>query len=240
MIKIGLTLSIEHNGPIEEFAIPSDYISSVIECGALPVLIPPLEDKEKLEHILAGIDGIIMTGGDDISPEMYGEKNKGFSRNTSRIRDEAELYILGRALESGCPVLGICRGFQLINVYFGGTLYQDLETQFRIGINHRNLFMTPEDLHHEVRIEENTQLFEVIRCERFMVNSRHHQGIKEPGQGLVQSAHSSDGIIEGIEHPGMNIIAVQWHPENLARLGGRYNALFIDLIHRCEVFRERK
>lgn len=235
MIKTGLTLSIEKNGSIEEYAIPTDYVKAVAECGALPVLIPPLEDKDKLDQIISGIDGIIMTGGDDLSPEMYGEKNTGLSRNTSVVRDEAELYILDKVLNSGKPVLGICRGFQLINVYFGGTLYQDLESQFRIGINHRNIFVNPEDLHHEVRIEEGTMLSEVIRCERFMVNSRHHQGVKNPGKGLVQSAYSSDGLVEAVEHPEMNIIAVQWHPENIAALGGKYKALFIDFIHRCEL-----
>lgn len=237
MIKIGLTMSIELSGLIIQYTIPTDYIKAVADNGAVPVLIPPLEARKNLQQILSGLDGIIITGGEDISPEIYGEENTGLSRNTSKVRDEAELFILESVISSGCPVLGICRGFQLINVYFGGSLYQDIESQYRIGINHRNTFMNSGDLHHEVRIDEETILFEIIRSERFMVNSRHHQGIKEPGKGLVVSAQSSDGIIEGIEYPGKNIIAVQWHPENLAGLGGKYNALFIDLIHRCKEFR---
>jgi putative glutamine amidotransferase len=234
MIKIGLTLSVEEKGNRAEYHIPSDYVSAVIDSGAKPGLINPTEDRAALNEYLSAIDGIIITGGDDISPEFYGEENSGMSFNTSRIRDEAEIYIIDKVLELNYPVLGICRGFQLINIYFGGKLYQDLESMFRIGINHRNQFMSPEDLHHEVRIEDGTLLFEIIRSERFMVNSRHHQGVKEIGNGLNLSAYSSDGLAEAVEFPEKNIIAVQWHPENLVSLGGRYKSLFFDLKHRCE------
>jgi len=234
MIKIGLTMSIELKGAVKEYVIPSDYIAAVSESGAIPVLIPPLENSAKLEQILSGIDGIIITGGDDISPELYGEQNTGLSFNTSLVRDDAEKYMLKKVIESGYPILGICRGFQLINIYFGGKLYQDLETQFRIGINHRNQLVNSEELHHEVRIEDGTMLFEIIRSERFMVNSRHHQGVREPGKGLIPAAFASDGLIEAVENPEMNIVAVQWHPENLFRRGGKYGAIFSDLINRCE------
>ncbi|HOP30204.1 MAG TPA: gamma-glutamyl-gamma-aminobutyrate hydrolase family protein [Spirochaetota bacterium] len=234
MMKIGLTMSIEQKGTVKEYSIPSDYIDAVYESGAIPVLIPPLENIAIIDHILSGLDGIIITGGDDISPALYGEQNTGQSLKTSLVRDEAEKYILGKVLESGNPILGICRGFQLINVYFGGKLYQDLETQFRVGINHRNQFMNPEELHHEVRIEDGTMLFEIIRSERCMVNSRHHQGVREPGDGLIPVAFASDGLIEAVENSEMNIVAVQWHPENLFRRGGKYGSIFSDLIIRCE------
>lgn len=237
MIRIGLTLSIENRGSFNEYLIPSDYVKAVIESGALPVLIPPLEDRNRLDLILSGIDGIIITGGDDISPEIYGEENTGLSLNTSRVRDEVELYLMGKAVNSGNPVLGICRGFQLVNIFFGGTLYQDLESQFKGRINHKNNFRNSEDLHHEVIIESGSRLSSIIRSERFMVNSRHHQGVKEPGRGLVPSAYASDGIIEALEQRNLNIIAVQWHPENLVRLGGKYISLFADLVQRCKSFR---
>lgn len=240
MVKIGLTLSIERRGALTEYVIPSDYVAAVIDCGAFPLLIPPLEGRRELDEYISSVDGIIMTGGDDISPEIYGEENMGLSLNTSRTRDDAEMYILDRALDLEYPILGICRGFQLINVYFEGTLFQDLETQFGVGVIHRNLFREPGDLHHEVIIEEGTALSGIIGCSEFMVNSRHHQGVKSAGKGLFPSAFSGDGIIEAVEQKDMNIIAVQWHPENLVRLGGRYRALFEDLIKRCELFKGKK
>lgn len=240
MIKIGLTLSIEKKTAMTEYVIPSDYAAAVMECGALPVFIPPVEERGLLDEYIAGVDGIIMTGGDDISPEIYGEENNGLSLNTSLPRDRAELYILERAVDLGYPVLGICRGFQLINVYFGGTLYQDLESQFGSGVTHRHVFREPGDLHHEVSIEKGTRLFDIIGVSELRVNSRHHQGVKNPGRGLLPSAYSGDGIIEAMEQGDMNIIAVQWHPENLVSLGGRYKSLFENLIRRCELFKGKE
>ncbi len=239
MVKIGLTLSLEKRGEIYEYGIPSDYIRAVTECGALPVLLPPVDNCNILNEYLSGVDGIIMTGGDDISPVLYGEINTGLSRNVSEQRDRSELYLLKKAISKHYPVLGICRGFQLINVYFGGTLYQDLSMEFNGIENHANVFKNPEDLHHDILIEKGSFLFDIIGTSDFKVNSRHHQGVKNPGKGLVCSAYSGDGIIEALEQPDMNIIAVQWHPENLVCLGRRYKSLFIDLIKRCELFREK-
>lgn len=240
MIKIGLTLSIENKGSFYEFSIPSDYVSAVIECGGFPVLIPSLNNHEAIDKFLEEVDGIIMTGGDDISPELYGEDNRGLSINTSPQRDEAEIYLLGRALELGYPVLGICRGFQLINVYSGGALFQDLEKEFSGGVVHRNMFRNPEDLHHEVNIGKESLLSDIICSDRFMVNSRHHQGIRVPGRDLTVTAYSDDGLVEAVENRDLNIIAVQWHPENLVSLGGVYRSLFENLVKRCEVFRGKK
>lgn len=208
--------------------------------GGGPVLIPPIEDRGALDRYLADVDGIIMTGGDDITPEIYGSVNTGLSLNTSMVRDEAEIYLIRKAVELGYPVLGICRGFQLINAAFGGELYQDIETEHGGGVKHRNVFKSAENLHHEVSIEKGSVLHRIIGSERFAVNSRHHQGIKSPGKGLSISAVSDDGIIEAVESAEMNIIAVQWHPENLVRLGGEYIALFNDLVERCKTFRNKK
>lgn len=240
MIRIGVTLSVESRGAFFEYCIPSDYVYAVISCGATPLLIPPLEDPGTLDRYLADVDGIIMTGGDDITPEVYGSENNGLSQNTSIVRDEAEIYLIRKALDLGYPVLGICRGFQLINAAFGGELYQDIETEYGVGVKHRNVFKSAENLHHEVSIEKGTMLHRIIGSEKFAVNSRHHQGIKTPGKGLSISAVAGDGIIEAVESAEMNIVAVQWHPENLVRLGGEYKALFADLVERCETFRNKK
>ncbi|HOP64096.1 MAG TPA: gamma-glutamyl-gamma-aminobutyrate hydrolase family protein [Spirochaetota bacterium] len=240
MIRIGLTMGVERKGTLDEYLIPADYLKAVNECRAVPILIPPVEDRMILDEYISSIHGIIITGGDDISPVVYGCENTGLSRNTSLVRDEAELYVIERAINAGYPILAICRGFQMINVFSGGALYQDLETEFGSGISHRNIFDNPVDLHHDVVIEKGSRLYNIIGTERFPVNSRHHQGVKETGRDLFRAAYSDDGLVEAVESDDMNIIAVQWHPENIVMLGGRYRALFTDMVERCRVFREGK
>jgi len=236
MIKIGITISVESKNGREDYSIPADYLTAVIKSGASPVLIPPIEEHSKLEEYLESIDGLLLTGGDDISPELYGEKNTGLSRHISMRRDEAELYIIGRAVHFGLPVLGICRGFQILNAYFGGSLFQDIGSQFNGVINHANSFNNATDLHHEVFFEYGTTLMKISGVPDMIVNSRHHQGIKTLGTELKPAAYAGDGLVEAFENMEMNIIAVQWHPENIARLGGKYTALFDDLVKRAGLF----
>ena len=240
MVKIGLTISVEKRNNPEEYCIPADYITAVMKYGASPVLIPPLDEHAKLDAYLEDIDGLVLTGGDDISPELYGEVNSGLTGHVSKTRDEAELYIIGRAVHSGIPLLGICRGFQILNVYFGGTLYQDLASQFGELIHHANPFVSATDLHHDIFFECGTAFMGISGGADMTVNSRHHQGIKALGTGLRAGAFPSDGLIEAFECSDMNIMAVQWHPENTVRLGGRYDMLFQNLLERSTIFAGKK
>lgn len=183
--------------------------------GVLPVLIPDFEESA-LESFLAQMDGFVFQGGNDIAPETYGEEPIGLWKGDS-YRDQYELKILDYALKHDKPVLGICRGFQLLNVYFGGSLYQDIQTQKPDAIQHRDA-EAYDQLNHEIvftegKLLDKLHLYEMIR----KVNSVHHQGVKELGKGLeVLAICQEDGIIEAFLWKNTaegKVMGVQWHPE---------------------------
>ena len=159
--------------------------------------------------------GALFTGGEDVDPRLYGEtpqKNLRHPLHVSRDRDEFELGVLQRVLPKGIPVLGICRGLQLLNIALGGSLYQDLETALDTPVRHRKY--PNQDAEHVVFLEWGTRLFALLGRRSIRVNSAHHQGIKKLGKGLRVAARSEDRVIEGIELPDHPFfIGVQWHPE---------------------------
>lgn len=163
-------------------------------------------------NLLDRIDGIIFTGGDDFDPAIYGGGDNSLVEDYDFSFDKACLEFLDHALKKDIPVLGICRGFQLINIYFGGTLYEDLQSQFSKKIIHRN--GKDKFASHDVIFEKNQRLYNLIKEERWTVNSLHHQGVKDLGEGLVVNARSSDGLIEAFENPKYKyLVGIQWHPE---------------------------
>ncbi|WP_312335735.1 gamma-glutamyl-gamma-aminobutyrate hydrolase family protein [Sphingobacterium sp.] len=182
--------------------------------GVLPVLLPDLEGT-LLEDILDQMDGIILQGGSDIAPQHYGEKPIGSWRGDP-YRDQYELKILDYAIKHHKPVLGICRGFQLMNVYFGGTLYQDIASQLPHAGLHRSASLY-DKINHPIHIEQGT-LFDRLYGHVLnpLVNTVHHQAIKDLGRDLEVYARSEDGFVEAFgyskEVPG-KVMGVQWHPE---------------------------
>ena len=181
--------------------------------GVMPVLIPSLE-SDQLKLFVEEMNGIVLQGGSDIAAETFGEKPIGEWKG-DRERDLIELEILKYALEFGKPIFGICRGFQLMNVYFGGTLYQDIPTQFKTDTSHRG---TDYDQNtHTISIKENSFLYRISDFKtEAEVNSIHHQGIKTLGEGLEAIAWGSDHMVEAFYHeenPEGNVMGVQWHPE---------------------------
>ncbi|MBI3633003.1 MAG: gamma-glutamyl-gamma-aminobutyrate hydrolase family protein, partial [Candidatus Vogelbacteria bacterium] len=161
---------------------------------------------------------LLLTGGDDVNATCYGETCSTLVKNTDDERDKIELLLLKIAIERNIPVLGICRGLQIMNIGLGGTLHQDLYTEWSQKIQHNNPDKERDYLAHSVMLEKTSKLFSIIGKETLLVNSLHHQGVEKLGVGLTTSATAEDGLIEGIENPSLQFfIGVQWHPEELLK-----------------------
>jgi len=226
MKRVGIPTYVEKHGRLMENMIGYDYVRSVINNGAIPLLIPFTRDKNLLNKYIDEIDGFMLPGGDDIDPLSYNEKNIGLSLNVSPDRDYIEFYLLEKALENRIPVLGICRGCQLINVFMGGSLYQDIGQELGSITDHVNSGSPLDYLSHEVELIQDSVFSDIYKTERVKVNSRHHQAIRDLSADLRVSGRSDDGIIEAVENSELGIRALQWHPENLIDLGREYNRLF--------------
>ncbi len=197
------------------------YIVTLTDAGALPWMIPLVSDEEALRGIYESLDAVFLPGGADIDPVSYGTAPHPMCDKTDRDRDRVEVALARWAIADGKPVLGVCRGMQLVNIAAGGTLYQDLATQYPNGIKHDYFPFggrghTRDFLAHEIRIVEDSRLARLFGPGPIKVNSMHHQGVRTLGGGLVATAHAPDGVIEAAELPGDQfVLGVQWHPEDL-------------------------
>lgn len=189
-------------------------------------------ERDTIAEYIELIDGLVVSGGRDIDPKYFGQKPHKSIALSAPERDNFELEMIKAALEKNIPVLGICRGLQVINVALGGTLYQDLECMPTKTMRHAN----PREIlkvFHAVDIEPGTQLHRITGSSRIEVNSSHHQVVDALGRGLVISARSSDGVIEAFEDPNFKFfISVQWHPEMIPKRD-HSRKLFDALIRAC-------
>jgi putative glutamine amidotransferase len=192
------------------------YVDSLIAAGAIPLPIAPTGDSDILRALYDRCDALLLPGGPDVEPHRYGEEPRPECHVTSAPElDAAELVLTRWALADGKPLLGICRGLQVLNVALGGSLWQDIAVQGAGDHGHDSADRAA--LVHEVEVAPGTTLGEVIGKARLRWNSLHHQGIHRVGAGLVPVAHSPDGVVEGVEIPGSPVLAVQCHPEELTR-----------------------
>ena len=188
------------------------YMDGIRYAGGLPIMLPLTSDKEEINGILKLCDGFLFTGGQDVSPERYKENNEGLSVSNDD-RDQMEFALLEKAMECNKPILGICRGLQVINVALGGTLYQDIPSQYISKTNHH--MKAPYDREqHKVTLSKEGKLYELLKEEEIGENSYHHQAIRLLAPDLQIMAKSEDGLIEAVCEPEKKFLwAIQWHPE---------------------------
>ena len=206
---------------------------AVTAAGGLPVIVPFAATVSQATATVKNLGGLIISGGNfDIDPSLYGEKRHKKLGAVVKSRTVSELLLLKTALKMKKPVLGICGGHQLINVHFGGTLYQDILSQNDNAKNHEQK-SDPRKTSHTVNVQKGSRLSTIVRRQSFRVNSTHHQAVKKLGRGLTASGCSPDGIVEALEAAdGRFIISVQWHPEFLTRMEPHLN-IFKSFIKVC-------
>lgn len=210
------------------------YLDALVRAGAAPVLLPLLADQPAvMRELYERLDGLLLPGGVDIEPSTFGEARHTLLRHTDPPRDVVELQLARWALEDGMPVLGLCRGLQILNIAAGGTLFQDVAAQ-RYG-SQKHDFEPPEHtrdfLAHEVELVPGSRLHALVGASSAPVNSMHHQGIQRLGAGLSATAHAPDGLIEAIEGSGDGFaLGVQWHPESLEPNDDTSRALFREFV----------
>ena len=204
-----------------------DYVSSVEQAGAR---VRVLEVSDSPKDVLAEIDGLLLTGGGDVDPVFYGEDRHPSLEDAEPGRDEFEIDIARRAVESDVPLLAICRGAQVLNVAMGGSLVQDIPSSIASELPHT--IREPKNaVAHDISVTPGSRLAQVLgpamaAAQACRVNSRHHQSVARVGRDLVASATSPDGVVEAIEAPRKRFcVGVQWHPENFWRTG-EFNGLF--------------
>jgi putative glutamine amidotransferase len=233
---IGITSSQENANEPSELISPKSYSKAIEHAGGLPIILPVIEDSvDVIEEMVEHIDGLLLTGGVDVDPLLFGEQPH---RKMGRIdpgRDFFELHLVKAALKKGIPILGICRGCQILNVAAGGTVIQDIP-----HVLGKNNVIKHEQAAprwyptHIAKLVEGTKLASIFAESEITVNSYHHQAVNQPGSDFVVAAKAPDGVIEAIELPGHPFaIGVQWHPELMWSRCPIFSKLFEKFVASC-------
>lgn len=214
--RIGVSGVVRSWDGADRTGVNAAYVRAILAAGGVPLILSPLLGASLAGRSLEALDGLVLTGGEDMDPSWYGADPSPLLSPPSRERDSFELALFAGARQRELPILGICRGIQLINVAMGGTLFQDLPTERPGRVEHR-----PEGARdarsHRVRLQSGTRAAEAIAGTTVVVNSSHHQAIKDLAPGLIATGWTDDDLIEAVEtSPGQPwLLAVQWHPEEM-------------------------
>jgi putative glutamine amidotransferase len=224
---IGITAGF--NNSEEKHFLTDFYVQAIENSGGIPIILPSM-DINLIDEVYNMVDGLIFSGGSDVEPAFFGESPKRGIGEITPIRDQFELYLAKKALAGLKPVLGICRGVQVLNIAAGGNIYQDIG---EITVLEHDQKAPKWATFHEVEVLNDSLLYKIIGKTKIKVNSFHHQSLKDLGQGLMKVAWSNDGLIEAIETTSKEktIIGVQWHPECTWNRDSESKALFEFLIN---------
>jgi putative glutamine amidotransferase len=214
-VRVALTTTLDHAAG--EYSRPAvflytSYINALEQFGLAPVLITPAHSPGAIAALLEACSGLVLSGGEDVDPARYGEKPSPALGATLAARDDMEFRALELALSRDMPVLGICRGCQVLNVHLGGSLYQDIDTE-RPGLLHQQRAPWTQRT-HAASVRPDSLLHRIVRADELRINSFHHQAVKALGRELRVVARAEDGLVEAIEHETQSwVLGVQWHPE---------------------------
>lgn len=230
---IGLTSSYVKDENVEQVFLPHSYFDSIRHFGGIPLLIPVHATAEEQEYLISQCDGLVLTGGNDIDPSLYGEAVLNESVEIAKERDRDEARLLDLAVARNLPIFGICRGIQMMNVYFGGNLYQDIPAQLQSDVAHR-MEKPYHRAAHSCMIIPGSALHTLTGQDVIGVNSHHHQAVKDTAPGFVIMGRSEDGIVEAIADPSKTFCwGVQWHPERIWDIEPSSAQLFEAFIAAC-------
>lgn len=231
---IGITTFKTNEKRATYVSVADNYVNSIICAGGTPLLIPTNNNLKMITEYLRIIDGLMITGGEDILPLYYGENPIQEITKMDCERDEWEYNLVKQAYDIDLPVLGICRGNQLINVILGGTLYQNIQRQVPDANGHFFTDTPMKFLTHKVKLEEDSKLFKIFNKTEINVNSFHNQAIKDIAKNFKVTATAEDGIVEGIEDKTKTFfVGIQWHPEALVKDHPEFLKIFKTFVDIC-------
>lgn len=206
------------------------YVKAILDAGGLPLLIPACGHEEDYAELAEQLDGLLIPGGYDVNPLLYGEEAIPQTTYARQADDLFEYALIRKMAEWNKPILGICRGIQVINTAFGGTLYQDIPAQRPESGCHRQEGGIRYEPFHHVDLEPDSRMAAIFGTHTLQVNTYHHQALKDVAEGFRVSGRARDGIIEAFEHEKQYILAVQWHPECMYEVHPIFKKLFDDFI----------
>ena len=243
IIGISTSVLVDEGGGFpgyERIYVNKDYVSSVISAGAVPLMIPMEDSEENLRQTLELVDGMIFSGGHDIAPIRYGEEPHQKLQDICPERDEFDFLLYRLAKEHSLPILGICRGFQLMNVSEGGKLYQDLSLKNTESLKHSQGH-GPSVPTHTVKVESGSKFYKILGKEEIRVNSFHHQAVKSTSENVAISGKALDNVVEAIELKNYPFgLGVQFHPEMLQAKEEDMKKIFAALVSAAKEYREKK